>query len=567
MSRPTSRLFVGFMLLAVALAGTQLVLFRDVLPGPDSIAYFEVADQIQRIGYARALSLHWSPLYPLYLLAVRTITALPLSRELAVTTAADAASLVVLCAIVGAAFASLGRLCFPDRDDLSRSWLVCACGLSLFLSFGVLRVGLRLPDAIVTCFAVLAVWAWSRAMAGSLDLRWSALAGLFSGFAFLARANLLHWSVVVGAAACLFAPGAPRARRAIAYGVFVLGLLASVGPQVYVFSSARGQFTFGESGKLVFAETYGATWPNGHSAWPVRASGGDVRVFTDARDLNFPGFYDPGREYNDAVVPFRLTRALLTVARSVRATLLGYWSPSFALLWPLMWALWPVLMFGITVSPSRLGSESGDRAALRRRLTWFLIASGSAGVAMHLVSFSLGYYLPPYLIPLLMGLYLGMLSREADAASARVPRQRAVWIMAAGLSIATVLTTAGSLRRSDELGRASAITNAKDLAAALDRFPSGEGRRRIAVVGPWMGLYAIRLSNSQVIADIPDPAVIRDPARGRRAEDALRERGAVALLVPRSEMPPDGALKWTAVSSDWALAAIGGGLASAGGQR
>ena len=351
MTRTTAFILGGLLALAGVVAGLQILAFHNVQPAPDSIAYFEVADQMQRVGYAQALSLHWSPLYPLYLLAVRLIVAQPLGRELLVTTVADAPLLVTLCGIVGLVFVSLGRLCFPDRDDSARAWLACACGLRRVLSpSACLRVGLRLPDALVTSLAMLAIWAWCRAMARDLDLRWSALAGLFSGLAFLARANLLHWSLVVAAAACVFAPARRRGRRWTAYLVFALGLLTIVGPQIAVLSSARGHFTFGESGKLVFAETYGATWPDGHSAWPIRASGGDVRVFTDARDLNFPGFYEPGREYDDAIVPFRISKAVLTVVRSLRATLFGYWSPSFALMWPLLWALWP----GVRIRRSRV---------------------------------------------------------------------------------------------------------------------------------------------------------------------------------------------------------------------
>jgi hypothetical protein len=556
MTRPASIILSGLLLMACAIAALQILVFHNVQPAPDSIAYFEVADQIQRVGYAQALSLHWSPLYPLYLLAVRLIAAPPPARELLVTTVADAPLLVTLCGIVGAVFVSLGRLCFPDRDDVARAWLACACGLSIFFAFGVLRVGLRMPDALVTSLAMLAIWAWCQAMARDLDLRWSALAGLFSGLAFLARSNLLHWSLVVGAAACVLAPATRRARRWTAFFVFVVGLLAIAGPQVAVLSAARGHFTFGESGKLVFAETYGATWPAGHPAWPIRASGGDVRVFTDTRDLNFPGFYEPGREYDDAIVPFKASKALLTVVRSARATLFGYWSPSFALMWPLLWALWPACLFGIG-GLAFFGSADRDRTQLlRQRVSWFLIASGSAGVAMHLLSFSLGYYLPPYLIPLFMGIYLAMLTPAPGDGVARTPRQRAAWIMAAGFCLVTVLSTASSLRRSDDRARVEATADTNALAAALDRLPATGGRRRIAVAGSWLGTYAIRLSNSQVTADIPDPATLQDGPRRVSALRALRDLGVVAILGRRSLLQADDHLVWTPVTGDWAIADI-----------
>ena len=435
MSRPTSRLFVGFMLLAVALAATQLVLFRDVLPGPDSIAYFEVADQIRA---------NW--LCPCALAAlVATLSALSARGQNDHRAAARPRAGGHCCGRRRIARSAVRprrsgvRLARPLVLSGSRgfvpSWLASACGLS---SVPVLRRPARRP-----AFARCARDMLDRSRRLGLVAR-NGQVSIFDGARspacsaasrFSTRANLLHWSVVVGAAAVRArADVAWRARRATRTASSLLGLLASVGPQTYVLSSARGQFTVWRVGQ---ARVRG----NLRRGLAERSSGlagsrerrRRSHLHRRARS-ELPGFYDPGREYDDASVPFRLTKAVLTVVRSVRATLFGYWSPSFALLWPLCWALWPVLMFGVTVFPCSLRRAELERsAALRRRLSWFLMASGAPASRMHLVSFSLGYYLPPYLIPLLMGLYLGMLSREADPVTARVPRQRAVWIVAAGL--------------------------------------------------------------------------------------------------------------------------------------
>lgn len=556
MTRSSARLLGAFMGLVCAIAAVQLVVFHHSQPAPDSIEYFEVADQIERVGYAKAVSLHWSPLYPLYLLAARRVTSLPIERELAVTAAADVVLLVGLCVVVGLVFSSLGRLCFPEDEEAGRAWLAYAGGLALYFAFGVLRVGLRMPDALVTSLTVLTVWAWCRAMARGLDLRWSALAGLLGGVAYLTRSNLMHWSLVAAAAACAIAPQVGRGRRLAAYAVFAAGLFAFVGPQVWVLSSTRGYVTTGESGKIVFAETYGAVWPGGHSAWPVRTSDGDVRIFTETRNLNFPGFYDPGREYDDATIPFRLTKTFLTIARSMRATLFGYWSPAFALMWPLFWALWPVMAYGFSVPAAAGGGPPATAShVLRRRLSWFLIAAGGAGVGMHLFSFSIGYYLPPYLIPLLLGLYLGLLDRCPPEPAARRQRHRAAIIVAAVFAAATMLTTANYLRRADSRGRAEAVADTHAMAAALASLPAGDGgKRRLAVAGNWLGLYAVRLSDCQVFADIPDPDVLHDRERGAAVIRALREQGVVAILMPRSEARQGDLLTWNVVSSAWTLA-------------
>lgn len=549
------KLLVGFLVLAVTLALVQLYQLRNTMPPPDGIAYFEVADQIQLVGYARALPIHWSPLYPLYVLAGRTIAGGALDRELFRSAAGDALLLVTLCVTVGLAFRSIAQLCWPETPAAGHAWLAHACGLSLFLSFALLRVGLRMPDVLVTTLVVATLWAWCQGLARDLDLRWCALAGVLSGAAFLARGNLLHWSLVAGAVACASAPAVPRGRRVLAYAVFCLGLSLLFAPQAYSLSSARGHFTFGETGKIVFAQSYGAEYAAGFPAWPVRVNGGDVRIFTEQRSLNFPGFYDIGREFDDASILQHWWKMPWAIVRSADACLFGNWSPSFALLWPLLWALWPVALFEIWPRFARAGhrghaAHGAPGEVIRRRLAWFLMLAGSAGWAMHLLSICNAYYMPPYLMALLTGACLRVLDHAEDT----LLRRRAAWLVAAGFALVAVLSTAQHFRASERQGRAAGLRDAQAVSAALAAVPAGgRGLRRIAVAGDWLGVYGVRLSGSQVIADVPQPAVLHDRARAAAVVRALQERGVVALLVDRSALRPDDLLQPVAMTRQWAV--------------
>jgi 4-amino-4-deoxy-L-arabinose transferase-like glycosyltransferase len=539
----------AFLTLAGLLALLQLRWLHNTTPPPDGLAYFDVADQIPRVGYGAALSQHWSPLYPLYLLAVRTVTPYSADRELAVTAAADALLLLTLCVVVALAFRSLGRLCWPDQAGPRVAWLSYGCGLAIFFAFAILRVGLRMPDAIVTSLAVATLWVWCQASARGLPARWTAAAGLLSGLSYLARANLLHWSIVVGVLACVLAPGVKPRLRARAFAAFCLGLLLIFGPQSYLFSSARGRFTFGETGKIGFAVAYGAVWPTGAPAWPEVLEGGDVRLFTEPRTVPFPSFYEPSREYDDAEVQFGVRALMLAIARAANSCLMGNWSPSFALLWPMLWAVWPPLLFGVgrwSRSP-----EAGDGSAtLRRRLAWLLTLAGSAGIGMHLVTFCNGYYLPPYLIASLMGICLAMLDVPPGDRSAR-ERQRAALVAGVGFAVATTLLTVRYARTAEATGREANLSEARAMAAALTRYPAPErGLRKVAAVGrDWLGLYGVRLSGSQLLADIPNPDVLHDPARLAKAMERLQRLGIVALLVPRDALKPADRLAWQPIGS------------------
>ena len=249
----------GCVALAVIAALVQMRTTGTATPTADSLAYFAVADQIAKVGYGPALPLHWSALYPLYLLLLRRLTAGQAIDELALTSAGDAVLLVAACGVTALALVSVASRCWPERPRVQASWVAAGCATALFLCFADLRVGLRMPDALVTSLAVATVALWAHAIDRGMDLRFAAAAGLTSGLAFLTRANLLHWSIGVALVALTVDPAALR-RRAAALAVFAAALTLVSAPHVVALSRARGHFVYGESGKLVFAETYGATW-------------------------------------------------------------------------------------------------------------------------------------------------------------------------------------------------------------------------------------------------------------------------------------------------------------------
>ena len=94
------------------------------------------------------------------------------------------------------------------------------------------------------------------------------------------------------------------------------------------------------------------------------------------------------------------------------------------------------------------------------------------------------------------------------------------------------------------------------MAAVLTPFPPSEtGLRKIAAVGRnWLALYGVRLSGSQLLADIPNPDVLHDPVRLANAMETLRRLGIVALLVPGGVLRPTDHLRWRPIGSGaWAI--------------
>ena len=151
-------------------------------PPADGISHFEVRQFAD--GYGKALPQHWSH-HPCICWPSPVF-----DRELLMTAAGDTLLLVTLCVVVMLVFRSLGRLCWPDDAAPRLAWLTYGCGLAVFFAFAILRVGLRMPDALVTSLAVATLWVWCQASARHLSVKWAAAAGVLSGVSYLGRANL-----------------------------------------------------------------------------------------------------------------------------------------------------------------------------------------------------------------------------------------------------------------------------------------------------------------------------------------------------------------------------------------
>ena len=528
----------GFGALASALAVAQLGVLGQQQPGIDSIIYQEVAEQIAKVGYSEALSSHWSPLYPLYLCAINNLSGLGVEHEPIISSLGYAALLLLGCGVAGMFLHGVANLLWPrgtgERLE-ARAWICYGLGLTLYLLFAVHKVSMRMPDGLVFCLAIAALGCWCRAFTKGLSWRWTFAAGIFSGLGFLARSNVLHWSGVVAIMACGLAPNVSFRRRPTAFVAWFLGLLIFVTPQIWMMTARKGSLEFGNTGRMTFAQVYGVSWPEGPATWPLRLADGDVRVFTERRMVNFPGFYDMDRAYENAKLAIGVSTVLRAFIQAVFSFLLGYWSPGHALLWPLLWATWPLWLMGLGSWRMEGQNENGDPpgfSALRRRMAYLLTCAGLVGIGMHLLSSCYFHYLPAYLFALLVGACLWMLEGSKDKLST-VHACRACYGVALGFALVTSLTTIALFRDVNTRGIKSTIAQTNRLVSAFNELPAPkDGLRRIAVLGEgWLDLYAIRLSASQIYADIPDPLVFSDESRFNRVIEALRQEKVVAVLA------------------------------------
>ncbi len=544
----------GFLVLTLGLAVLQVIALGHTLPSPDTLAYFDVADQIKQTGYLQAISEHWSPLYSAYVFLTNHFFKITVKKELLTTTVSFAVLLVLAAFVAWFFLKRLARLFLvgPSYEIAEkRAWMVYGFGLTLFFLFMVYRVNLRLPDVLVFSLTLLSLWAWCEGLADKLSLKWVLLASVFSGIGFLARANVLHWSVAVGLVACLIADKVSLKKRLLIFLLFFVSLSVFCLPEVYCLSMQKGHFTFGESGQTVFSCIYGAEWKQGHGVWPVELCNGDVRIFTESRLVHFPGFYEPGKELEGATVSFHFLKALRGFAGAVQSVLFGYYSLREALVWPLLWALVPALLFGISWPVWK---------PRQNPIPLFLVSSGVLGLGMHLVSYAIGYYLPPYLFMICTGLVF--FAFQKTRGSMAPVFQRLLLIIGAGFALVVVLSTFSYFRSQHQAAVKTAFSQIEKLSLALENVPAPKtGLRKVAVAGKgaWMGLYSIRSSGSQAWADLPEMDLFNDGSRFKKALEVLRQNDIRAVLAPTDVCLGLPDLRWKQVEGTrWCLLDLSG---------
>ncbi len=531
-------IFVLYVCMVLSLIGLQFVVFKRVNPGPDSIEYLEMADQIGQVGYLKALSGHWSPLYSLYCGLIQKMFHVTLDREV-IWSIAGYAFLLFVAALTTLLFVlSLCPILWKTKDCITDhknqcGWLVYLLGFSVYLFFVVHKIHLRLPDVLTYIFGILAALFWCKFIFSSKKLKWLAAAGVCSGIGFYARDSILPWSVVSALLACVFLRSSSLYGRGKFFIIFLFIIFLTSGPQIALLSAQKGHLTIG-AGKIPMAEIYGAKWRNGFSSWPVRKAGGKIRIFTENRQVNFPGFYEPGREFDDAVIPFSLSKGLRGILRAFQSMFFGFWSSGFSLLWPLLWASWPFFVFGFFRENHHFqlsGEDASDN--IKPRLAWFLILSGLAGITMHLLSFCIGYYLSLYLVLFFAGISMLCLKNLEDAALALT--RRAHWVAGIGFILVAFLTTFSFFRDANMKAMNQSEKGEIILVDALNKVSKpSRGLRRIAVAGSWLGLYAIRLSDSQVYAEFPDVSTLYDNKELVRCIGLLKDEDVRAILAPSS---------------------------------
>jgi hypothetical protein len=328
------RLRIFYLCAATLLGFLQAWASRDEM-NPDGVSYLDIGDAFFRGDWTMAISSYWSPLYPFFLgLITRIIKPSPY-REFAVV---HMANLVIYLFALACfdfflrtliAYQQRGLSSNRERVSLSeQDWLTLGFALFTWSSLRLITLQVVNPDLCLSAFLYLAAAALIRVRGG--DARWSTFGflGMVLGLGYLVKAPMFPLAVVF-LGTSLFAVA--RAGRAAAVPRFLLGVLVFglvAGPCVFAISRPKGRFTFGDSGRLNYAEYVNGVTPFAH--WqgegkeigtpkhPTRKIFDSPPVYEFATPIRatYPPWYDQSYWYEGVRPRFDLKRQLEVLGSS-----------------------------------------------------------------------------------------------------------------------------------------------------------------------------------------------------------------------------------------------------------
>jgi hypothetical protein len=305
---------------------------------PDGISYVEIAWAGAQSGWKSFVNGYWSPLYPFLLsIAFRLFRPGPYWESTVVHGVNLAVYLATLAGfefflrelIIGRGTPALPQGALrPVPGRTLRLWgyvfLLWAC--QFWLSPAMVTPDLGVAGLVFVATALLV-----RIHAGRGSWGTFALLGAVLGVSYLAKASMFPLAFVFLACGFLALSNARRAlpRALLAFLVF----LVCAAPELAALSEAKGRLTFGDSGRINYAEYVGgaAKWTHwqggppgtGVPAHPTRQWMLHPPLYEFAGPVagSYPPWFDPSYWYEGVVPHFSLMGQLGALLRSANAYL------------------------------------------------------------------------------------------------------------------------------------------------------------------------------------------------------------------------------------------------------
>ncbi|MGA8366424.1 MAG: hypothetical protein ACLQMT_00885 [Candidatus Acidiferrales bacterium] len=438
-------------------------------------------------------------------------------------------------------------------------WAMWALGDSVFVCFTLMFVNLggMQPDMCVVALVFLAAAVLLQIRLGDASWITYAIFGAVLGAGYLAKAVMFPLAFVFLGCAVFAAKPLGRAipRAALALAAF---LLVS-GPFIWALSQSKGRITYGDSGKINYAEFVDGVVRNihwqggppgtGYPIHPTRMLMTSPAVFEFATPVEgtYPPWYDPSYWYEGVVPQFKLRNQL----RAIR-----YAIEEYAGIFP--------YMAGVFVSFLGMALFARMHGSLWKGLVeqWPLWVPALSALGLYALVYVEARYVAPFLVLIWMSLFAGLL----------FPRTQAAHIFVKCLTLAAVLTLSVGIAwiAGRSLFRVVAPEPFVDWEVAGNLHEMGmRPGNQVAYIGDGLYAYWAHLGGVRIVAQVPLGAASQFWASPPLIQSEILAdfaRSGARLVVAAQEPPPGSEDAWQRIGHtdyfvhDLGEATVGGGL-------
>jgi hypothetical protein len=298
----------------------------------DGVNYLEIATACSRGHWGALVNGYWSPAYPTLLSVMLFVFRPAIASELVAVHLLNcvvlAGALVCFEFFLGGFLAYLPQAAATDAQKFGPppEWFLRATGYALFFWATMFATppSLENPDALVFLLVLLAAGILIRIAGGKSQWVMFASFGAVLGLSYLAKAAMFPVSFVFLGTALPVAGNIRRAAPRIL--ISLVSFLLVCGPFMFALSRSKGRVTFGEAGKINYAEFVNGVplymhWQGGPAGagspiHPTRKVQEIPRVYEFATPLS--GSYPPSTDQSywyDGVRPHFELRGQLNALR------------------------------------------------------------------------------------------------------------------------------------------------------------------------------------------------------------------------------------------------------------
>lgn len=512
-----------FWCLAIALGLLQLWAHRNDV-SPDGISYIELAEAAGRSGWHALVNGYWSPLYPALLSIAFRISHPAMHWEFTVVHVVNFALYLADLFCFEIFFRELlttrrieagpekGPLQLPERVLWTWGYLLFLWASQFWLSPSMTNPDIIVAGLVYVTTALLlhiyqgkGNWFLFAALGPLLGVAYLAKAAMFPiSFAFLACGFLLY-----GITRKSYSNALARSALALA------GFLVVAAPLVVTLSKQKHRATFGDSGKIAYAEyvnrvTFLTHWRGeppgtGTAVHPTRKISSDPAIYEFAQPVagSYPPWYDPSYWYEGIRPHFSLKGQLWVLFRSANLYLKMF-SRSGALY---------VVFLALIAEVRKSGKwEWGGRPM------GLVVLPALATLAMYALVLVEQRYVSPFVVVLLLWIFSSARISMNEGEALKKPAILAV-------IVALALATAWPVTRDLKDVIVSRPYEPWQVAVGLHELGISPGTQ-VGSIGSGLDAYWAHLAGVRIIAEIP-----QKEQANFLASDAVKKRDVLREFV------------------------------------